>query len=960
MTVAAARRLPGIGFEVQARQPTEILPRMDVAVFAGFASSGPLHIPVAVEDAAEFTAIFGPDAPLAWDGERGEQMCAYLGPAVRGFFQNGGSRCWVIRVADENEAEYNCFPIPALARATIKEDGTVGDISQAFARARSEGSWSDSIEVGSTLLHRTVELAELEFKPTVGAELPGVNVTVRPLSPGDISKGDLVQLNFRESGYQLMTPVQDIETITGKNGSPPGPAGSAVRSPLKLTCGPPLWFTLKPPEGISSPPGLTTVTIFCADMSSTTISVISWSAGEDGSATLYLDTTFGESPAPGSVIRVDAGSSTMWLTVDECDTAHMQGSPPQEAVRITGQGFWAADSLPDTISSESPSCEILTLELRARQSDNPSVRLTDLGFDMNHDMYWGSLQTDAEMYKDMTVGMPSSKPDIQALAANPRFPLAGPADDTALYFPVAMPFIPTYYLGAQNGGRSPLERDGLSEFDLSLFLDMEVAATGTDDLLNEADFLRYQSPTPRALRGIHAALAIEEATILTVPDAVHLGWYRAAPVALPSPPVFPPIRRPEWWHFLPCAPPPSIPAAPEPARENFLDCSIRVLTPPTLVILEMSDGSAPSDRLPTQYGNFILSWSTLMEEGAEYVLEESADPEFSDPSTIYSGADDELTMYGRGAGRYFYRVRVVATGQTSDWSNGVVVQVGPVPEWTLRAKTDFEPNTLLAVHRSSMRMCAARGDLMVVLTLPGHFREEESIKYASALKSTSMSGSELQPVNPLGYGETRALSYAALYHPWPVTTPEDQSGLVRPVPPDGIVCGTIAARASAIGAWIAPANEIMKGIVALNPAIGSTWYQRFQDEQINLLRREPRGFLCLNSDTLSSDEDLRPINVRRLLSLLRRLALKLGASYVFEPNDASFRRRVQRGFESMLNYMYVRGAFKGSTPASAYQVVTDSTVNPDESVEQGRFVVELRVAPSLADEISDYQAGADR
>jgi len=38
---------------------------------------------MAVEDAAQFAAIFGADAPLAWDQERGEQLYAYLAPAVR-------------------------------------------------------------------------------------------------------------------------------------------------------------------------------------------------------------------------------------------------------------------------------------------------------------------------------------------------------------------------------------------------------------------------------------------------------------------------------------------------------------------------------------------------------------------------------------------------------------------------------------------------------------------------------------------------------------------------------------------------------------------------------------------------------------------------------------------------------------------------------------------------------------
>jgi hypothetical protein len=948
MAVAAPRRLPGIGFEVQAPQPTEVLPRMDVAVFVGFASSGPLHVPVAVEDAAEFTKIFGPDAPLAWDQDRGEQVYAYLGPAVRAFFQNGGRRCWIIRVADEDQAQYNYFPIPGLARATIDDDGTVGDISPAFARARSEGSWSDALEVGSTLLNEPIELVDLTLKSAEGSGTgpPGVDVTVRPLSSGDIAVGDLVQLTFREHGLVLMTPVRDINTPSDEDGSPPSSTRWRERTPMRLTCGTPLWFRPTPPGDALSPPSAATVTLFRPD-SSSTISVLSWSAADDGSLTLFLDTSFEASPEPGSVIRLDAGSSTMWLSVAERDTATLQGSPPQEAIRITGGGLWIVTSLPDDLLDETPSCDILTLELRVRQPNNPSVRLTDLGFESSHTLYWGSLPTDADLYKGETAEVQTSPSTLWEYAADPRFPLAGPGDGTALSFPVAMPFLPLYYLGAEHDERTTLERDGLSEFTVDLFLDQDIAPTRVTDLLSEADFLRYQSPTPRALRGIHAALGIDEATIVAIPDVIQRGWYRADPEDPPSLPEFLPLARPEWWHFLKCAPPSLIPQTPEPAWGHFLDCAVRVLTPPTLQAEELSGESLSSTFLGTESGSFVLRWSTLADEDATYVVEESADTEFSDPTAVYSGPDDQVTMYGKSAGQYFYRVRGVVDEESSDWSNGIIVRVGPVPSWLLCSETDYEIDTLLSVHRSAIRLCGARGDLLAVLTLPAHFREEESIKYVSTLKSTLPSSGRLQSVEPLGYGEASAFSYAALYHPWPMGWGADQPGIIRPMPPDGIVCGSMALRASTRGAWIAPANEPMKGIVALSPSIGPAWYLRFQDVQVNLLRREPRGYLCLNSDTLSDDEDLRPINVRRLLILLRRLALRLGASYVFEPNSEAFRRRVQRGFESMLNYMYVRGAFKGATPDAGYQVVTDETINTPQSVDEGRFIVELRVAPSL-------------
>jgi phage tail sheath protein FI len=87
--------------------------------------------------------------------------------------------------------------------------------------------------------------------------------------------------------------------------------------------------------------------------------------------------------------------------------------------------------------------------------------------------------------------------------------------------------------------------------------------------------------------------------------------------------------------------------------------------------------------------------------------------------------------------------------------------------------------------------------------------------------------------------------------------------------------------------------------------------------------------------------------VRRLLILLRRAALRLGMTYVFEPNGPALRRLVQRAFESIMDQLFMRGAFAGATRATSYQVLTDDSVNPPESVDQGRFQVDLKVAPSL-------------
>src|SRR5262245_52721786 len=104
---------------------------MDIAVFAGFASSGPVHVPVAVDSVAAFERVFGADAPLAWDPGVGQIQYAHLGRAVRAYFRGGGIRCWVVRVADA--PVFNYFPLAGMVRLSA------GQLAPAYARSRAAG-----------------------------------------------------------------------------------------------------------------------------------------------------------------------------------------------------------------------------------------------------------------------------------------------------------------------------------------------------------------------------------------------------------------------------------------------------------------------------------------------------------------------------------------------------------------------------------------------------------------------------------------------------------------------------------------------------------------------------------------------------------------------------------------------------------------------------------------------------
>ena len=100
MTVEArARRLPGVAFEARRRHR-----RGCCRGWTSPRSSASPHrvrwtFPSRSTTSTRFAAIFGEDALLGLDEERGEQVLAHLAPAVRAFFRNGGRRAWIVRVA---------------------------------------------------------------------------------------------------------------------------------------------------------------------------------------------------------------------------------------------------------------------------------------------------------------------------------------------------------------------------------------------------------------------------------------------------------------------------------------------------------------------------------------------------------------------------------------------------------------------------------------------------------------------------------------------------------------------------------------------------------------------------------------------------------------------------------------------------------------------------------------------
>lgn len=900
MIAPALRRLPGFAFETRSPVHDEVLPRMDVAVFAGFASSGPVNVPVPVEDVAAFEAVFGADVALAWDVALARTTYSRLGPAVRAFFANGGRRCWVLRLA--SGASTTALPVPGLAAAVGESRITelkagIASVAPLLLQARSPGSWSDDVALSASI--GTRRLAARAWTTD------GYVLELAAASDAPLSAGDLLRLTWRDEGVVLYLGIASVtEQAAGRS--------DAHRINARAVGGAARWFR----TGCSPATRTGTATSVAGQVDASLVDGPTSPPDADEFVTVELTAARERMPRVGDVVVARFDDDELLVAVRTVVLESASGSPSLCTAVVRGPGLWtwlasdAADWMPLGSPPSLPQVERLSLDLWARVGIGEPRRVGGMGLAPGHARHVEMLPSDETVYA--TADWPDA-PRWRDVTA-PRFPVAG-LGEPRLCIPFGATALPERFVGPAAHEHDARTRDGLTRFDESLFSDAALFDTRAAALLTDAEYLRFFAPRTRELTGVHRALGIEEATLIAVPDAIQPGWMqgdRGEPLPAVDTSATESEGEPDGW-FETCAPPQG--AAP--------------------VIAATADDAAGTVRLEI----------TAESRAGPFVVQEASSRDWRDAATFPADASTDRTIGPRRPGDYYYRVRGIGARPTA-WSRGAAIRLTPGGGWRTVAPERYDDRVLLAVHRTLLRLCAARRDIMAVLSLPEHYRESAAAAHVRLLEAApDPLGRDAADVVPaLGAGEADALGFGALYHGW-IHSRAD-GGALRVLPPDGPACGAIARRANERGAWIAPANELLRGVVALErPAAADRWLE-LQQLGINVVRQHPRGFIVLSADTLSRDGDVRPIGVRRLLMLLRRIATRRGATYVFEPNDDSFRRMVQRGFEATLGDLFQRGAFAGTFEDEAFRVVTDPTLNTRQSADLGRFIVELRVAPS--------------
>ena len=188
-------------------------------------------------------------------------------------------------------------------------------------------------------------------------------------------------------------------------------------------------------------------------------------------------------------------------------------------------------------------------------------------------------------------------------------------------------------------------------------------------------------------------------------------------------------------------------------------------------------------------------------------------------------------------------------------------------------------------------------------------------------------------------------SYAAFYYPW-ILTADPKTGARKLVPPGGHVLGVYARSDTERGVFKAPANEILRGALALEFDINDGMQDDLNPKGVNVVRSFPgRGIRVWGARTITSNALWKYVSVRRLFIFLERSIYENTQWVVFEPNDDRLWARVIDTIRLFLRAQWRLGALFGRTEQEAFFITCDRTTMSQDDILNGRLICEIGIAP---------------
>ena len=259
--------------------------------------------------------------------------------------------------------------------------------------------------------------------------------------------------------------------------------------------------------------------------------------------------------------------------------------------------------------------------------------------------------------------------------------------------------------------------------------------------------------------------------------------------------------------------------------------------------------------------------------------------------------------------------------------------------------------TIRSVIQAGMTYCENRKDCFFVGDLP-----EDTATTTAVLDFKNATGT---------YAGSQALNskYGALYWPW-LRMRDPKTGRPTSVPPSGAVIGSYARTDVRRGVHKAAAGTddgYLRSVMGIEKIVTKGEHDVLNPQGVNVIRSFPGlGIVIWGARTTSSDPEWRYVNVRRLFLFLEE-SIEEGTQWVvFEPNDRTLWNRIVRNVSAFLRIQWLEGKLVGDTQDQAFYVKCDEETNPPESVDLGRVITEIGVAPSKPAEFVIFRISQSR
>jgi phage tail sheath protein FI len=200
------------------------------------------------------------------------------------------------------------------------------------------------------------------------------------------------------------------------------------------------------------------------------------------------------------------------------------------------------------------------------------------------------------------------------------------------------------------------------------------------------------------------------------------------------------------------------------------------------------------------------------------------------------------------------------------------------------------------------------------------------------------------PVSPNG----------AIYFPY-LQSNDPTTGASLSLPPSGTVAGIFAREDTNRGVWKAPAGietTILNATGVVPTGVMTDSRQGvLNNEGINCLRTFPGiGTVVFGARTLvytnvALQTQWGYVPVRRMALFIEQTLKAALVWAIFEPNDTPLWTAIRVSIEGFMMALFNQGAFAGTTPSQAFQVVCDATTTTPDDVNLGRVNVIVAFAP---------------